>query len=57
MSNKFEFVVTVNGKENRVDIPYTSINDLVYTLPDVKENTKVFEALMRSLKTLLQAIN
>jgi hypothetical protein len=46
MSNKFEFVVTVNGKENRVDIPYTSINDLVYTLPDVKENTKVFEALI-----------
>lgn len=54
MSNKFEFVVTVDGNENRVDIPYTSMNDLVYTLPDVKENAKVFEMLANhpSMETL-----
>lgn len=54
MANKYELVITIDGKESRVDIPYTSMNDLAYTLPDVEENRKIFDVLANhtSIETL-----
>jgi hypothetical protein len=45
MVNKYEFVVTVDGKETRIDMPFYNLGNIAMELPDVKENKEIFNAL------------
>jgi len=45
MANKYELVITTDGKEVRIDMPFLNVSNIVNELPDVKENEVIFNAL------------
>jgi hypothetical protein len=45
MTNKYELVITIEGKEVRIDMPFYNVSNIVNELPDVKDNEDIFNAL------------